>query len=99
MKNNKMSKAKAIKATRRLVADPGCSEHHVGTCFDITVPGKSFASTKQSTWLAEHAWEYGFIQRYAKGKTSITGISNEAWHYRWVGLEHSTIMHNEDLCL
>ena len=99
MKENNLSRSKAITATQRTVADPGTSEHHLGTSFDITVPGKTFAGTKQSDWLAEHAWEYGFIQRYTKEKQSITGFLAEAWHYRWVGVEHSTIMHNEDLCL
>ena len=94
MKNNDLSRSKAISATRRTVADPGCSEHHLGTSFDITVPNKTFVNTDQCKWLEEHAWEYGFIQRYASDKVSITGISNEVWHYRWVGLEHATIMHS-----
>jgi len=93
------STSKARTAALRYVNEPGTSEHQIGVCFDITVPNKTFASTEQSKWLAKHAWEYGFIQRYPGSKSSITGINNEAWHYRWVGIEHSTIMHNEDLCL
>ncbi len=99
MKDNGLSKSKATQAAKKTVADPGTSEHHLGTCFDITVPGKSFAGTKQHKWLAEHCWDYGFILRYTKEKSGITGFSAEAWHYRWVGQPHAQIMHREDLCL
>ncbi len=100
MKTNGLSREKAQKAARNTVADPGCSEHHLGTCFDITVPGTSqFKGTKQHKWLLEHCWEYGFILRYPEDKQSVTGITPEAWHYRWVGLPHSTIMRDENLCL
>ena len=100
MKKNGLSREKAQQAARKTVADPGCSEHHLGTCFDITVPGTDqFKGTKQHKWLLEHCWDYGFILRYPEDKQSLTGIYPEAWHYRWVGLPHSTIMRDEDLCL
>lgn len=99
MKENGLSRSSAISATRRTVADPGTSEHHLGTSFDITVPGKIFKGTKQADWLAENCWDYGFILRYQEHKTSITGFAAEAWHFRWVGKEHSLIMRDEDLCL
>ena len=59
----------------------------------------SFGATKQSIWLRENCWEYGFIIRYPADKTAITGISYEPWHIRYVGTEHSIIMRNENLCL
>ena len=99
MKDNGLSRAKAIQATRKTVADPGTSEHHIGTSFDITVPGVSFKGTRQADWLAEHCWDYGFILRYTKEKESVTGFLAEAWHFRWVGLEHAQIMRRENLCL
>ncbi|MBR4458356.1 MAG: peptidoglycan-binding protein [Clostridia bacterium] len=99
MNSNNLSRAKAQQAARNTAADPGCSEHHLGTCFDITVPGKSFKGTKQAKWLLAHSWEYGFIQRYPEGKSKITGYTSEAWHYRWVGQPHAEIMHRENLCL
>ena len=79
--------------------EPGCSEHQLGLSFDINVPGRSFKGTKQCTWLHEHCWEYGFILRYQEGKEAITGFKAEAWHYRWVGLEHARRMKEENLCL
>lgn len=94
-----LSREKAISATRLTVADPGTSEHHIGTAFDITVPGVSFAGTKQAEWLSEHCWDYGFIQRYTKEKESITGFLAEAWHFRYVGVMDAKIMRDENLCL
>ena len=86
--------------TRQTVADPGSSEHHTGLAFDVAITGESaFGATKQSVWLRENCWEYGFIIRYQADKTSITGISYEPWHIRYVGTEHSVIMRNENLCL
>lgn len=99
MNTNGLSRARAIEATRKTVADPGTSEHHIGTAFDITVPGTTFAGTRQATWLAEHCWDYGFILRYTKEKQDITGFLAEAWHFRYVGTEHSLIMRDENLCL
>ena len=96
---NGLSRADAISATRKTVADPGSSEHHLGTSFDITVPGTSFAGTPQAEWLARNCWDFGFILRYTKEKQSITGFLAEAWHFRYVGLEHSIIMRDENLCL
>ncbi len=85
---------------RQTVADPGASEHHTGLAFDVAVTGEaSFAATKQSVWLAQHCWEYGFIIRYPLDKTAITGISYEPWHIRYVGTAHSLIMRDENLCL
>ena len=93
------SRAKAKSAALRTVAEPGCSEHHLGLAFDINVPGKSFKGTKQQKWLHEHCWEYGFIIRYQEGKESVTGFSAEAWHIRYVGTEHSLYMRDGNLCL
>ena len=93
------SEERAISATRQTVADPGTSEHHLGTAFDITVPGVSFKGTKQAIWLAEHCWEYGFILRYTEEKESITGFLAEPWHFRYVGVEHSIPMRDSGYCL
>lgn len=93
------SEDRAISATRQTVADPGTSEHHLGTSFDITVPGVSFKGTKQANWLAEHCWEYGFILRYTEEKESITGFLAEPWHFRYVGVKHSIPMRDSGYCL
>lgn len=94
-----MTGAQARSAARKLVADPGCSEHHTGLAFDITVPGTSFGGTKQAKWLEEHCWEWGFILRYPADKTAITGITNEPWHFRYVGVDASMEMRETGECL
>ena len=99
-KNEGWSSSKARRAALRSVAEPGCSEHHLGLAFDVNKQGAStFASTKQSAWLNEHCWEYGFIIRYTKEKEKITGFEAEPWHIRYVGVEHAMYMKEHDLCL
>ncbi len=74
------------------VALPGYSEHETGLAMDIVC-------SVTPTWLHEHCWEYGFILRYPEDKSSITGISYEHWHYRYVGTKVSMAMKDTGLCL
>ncbi len=99
IKSNNLSRDKAKSATNLTVALPGTSEHQTGLAFDISVPGKLFKDTEQSKWIAEHCYEFGFILRYTKDKEKITGYIAEPWHIRYVGIEHSQIMHKENLAL
>lgn len=95
-----MSGSQARSATARYVAKPGASEHHTGLAFDLSVPGQEqFSSTKQYRWLAENCWDYGFIIRFTAEKKAITGINDEPWHVRYVGLPHSQIMKETGECL
>ena len=71
---------------------PGCSEHETGLAFDVTTRYDSgtFEDTAQFKWLIEHCWDFGFILRYPKEKTSITGIAYEygfidRFPYEWAG--------------
>jgi len=57
------------------------------------------ASTPEAKWLAEHCEEYGFILRYPEGKTEITGIEFESWHFRYVGKEAAADIMAKDLTL
>jgi len=100
MKNSGLSRSKAKARALRTVAEPGCSEHHLGLAFDITAKGASaFKGTKQYKWLHANCWDYGFIVRYQADKTEITGFDAEEWHIRYVGKEHSLPMKNANLCL
>ncbi len=99
-KNSGWSRSRARRAALNTVAEPGASEHHLGLSFDINVPGaSSFISTRQCKWLHANCWDYGFIIRYQKGKEDITGFAAEAWHIRYVGVEHARVMRDRDLCL
>lgn len=84
---------------------PGASDHNTGLALDIVSvdhPQKNadtFEQTTASQWLAEHAAEYGFIQRYPKDKTEETGMDYEPWHYRYVGVDQATKIKESGLCL
>ena len=82
--------ARAEAATR--VAIPGTSEHQLGLAADIIDTELWALDQEQENlpaqkWLMAHCWEYGFILRYPNGKTDVTGIIYEPWHYRYVGRE------------
>ncbi len=87
------------------LALPGHSEHHTGLAVDLDTynveDGTSggFDGEGEYAWAVDHAWEYGFIQRYPPSKSGITGIDYESWHFRYVGLPHSCVMASENLCL
>lgn len=86
-------------AADRYSARAGYSEHQTGLAFDVNQVDDSFASTPQAKWLAEHAWEYGFIIRYPKGKEGVTGYQYEPWHLRYLGTETAKAVYNSGLCL
>lgn len=86
-----------------IAARPGYSEHHTGYAFDICIfsGGKSraFADEDHYTWIPENCKKYGFIRRYPEGKTDITGITFEPWHFRYVGVPHSYYITENSLVL
>lgn len=74
---------------------PGFSEHHTGRTIDLDNISSSmddFGNTKESKWIAENAYKYGFIVRYPEGFEDITGYMYEPWHITYVGKEISTAM-------
>lgn len=87
-----------IKAST-IVAIPGTSEHNTGLCCDFNTVSSDFADTQMYTWLIEHCYEYGFVERYPQDKQDITGIIWEPWHYRYVGIEAATEMKENGWCL
>lgn len=94
--------AERIAATE--VARPGTSEHHTGLAVDIIdrdypVLDETQEQRPTQQWLLENSWKYGFVLRYPTGKTDITGIIYEPWHYRYVGVDAAKIMYEQDLCL
>ena len=87
-----------------VVARPGTSEHHTGLAVDLQTTGavtleENFADTPAYKWLDEHAEEYGFIERYPKEKSDITGVLWEPWHYRYVGVSNAKAIKTMGICL
>ena len=91
--------------TATMDAYPGGSEHQLGLAVDLgNVSGKCelitcFVEYPTYTWLHEHAHEYGYIERYPKGKESITGIMFSPWHFRYVGIEEAKRIHDSGLTM
>jgi zinc D-Ala-D-Ala carboxypeptidase len=72
-------------------ARPGHSEHQLGTAIDVTSPGWSGrvgdwgTESAEGAWMAEHAWEFGFVMSYPPGGDGTSCFGYEPWHYRWIG--------------
>lgn len=92
------SSREAIKLAREYVAQPGTSEHELGLAVDINA-SNSQMQDKVYSWLQNHSWCYGFILRYPLDKTDITGVSNEPWHFRYVGKDAAKTMKENNWCL
>lgn len=91
--NSGYSSQGALDKVSMEVAVPGTSEHHLGLAVDIS------AGDTVDAWLAENSWRYGFILRYPNGKTDLTGIIYEPWHFRYVGLELAQELYELDMCM
>jgi len=82
-----------------LASKPGHSEHQTGLAIDIMTDRTSdkFENTEEFKWLINNSYKYGYILRYPKDKEKITGYAYEPWHYRYLGVELATKVHNSGL--
>ena len=89
-----------------LSARPGHSEHQLGTAVDfgspelpdiVGVPDIEFHTyfyqTSEGVWLGENAHRFGFTLSYPRDGSDITGFFYEPWHFRYVGVELATALH------
>lgn len=97
---------KGLAFARKYVALPACSEHETGLAIDLAANAPDidficpeFPRSGICQKFREAAPYYGFIERYEKDKEPVTGISEEPWHFRYVGTPHSVIMAKKGLCL
>lgn len=95
-----------------LSAPPGFSEHQLGTVVDFGSPelpeivGQEdvefhtyFYKTSEGLWLKDNAHRYGFTLSYPFEAMETTGFFYEPWHYRYVGVEMATHLHEQGLSL
>lgn len=80
-------------------ADQGYSEHQLGTTVDLITTGiggtlDGFDTTKAYQWLLTNAYKYGFALSYPKNNSYYIF---EPWHWRFVGLELSSYLHENNL--
>ena len=84
-----------------IAARPGYSEHQTGLALDIFCKThttiSNFKDSEAYEWLKNNAYQYGFIERYQKEFENITGFSAEEWHWRYVGVEAATYIHNNNI--
>ena len=100
-------KAKNQKSPTRY-APAGETEHHLGTSIDLY--GNVSSSTpiykiddpqykETYRWIYDNAYKYGFVLRYPEAKSGVTGVTNEPYHFRYVGVAHAEYMTKNNLCL
>lgn len=95
-----------------LSAPPGHSEHQLGTTIDFGSPGLPditgepelqfhtyFFKTQEGAWLLENAHRFGFTLSYPRESFALTGFYYEPWHFRYVGVEMATMLHEQGLFL
>ena len=100
-----MSLDEALSAARAAVASPGYSEHQTAWAVDIRVCpqwngaplAESMEESADGRWLMENCWRYGFIRRYPRADPRDG--SCRAYHLRYVGCAHASLMHALDLSL
>lgn len=100
-----MSLEDALEQARRKVASPGCSEHQTAWAVDLRVchawnaqpDGGALRESEAGAWLVEHAWEYGFIQRWPEADPAED--EHRPYHFRYVGYAHAALMHAMDMSL
>lgn len=82
----------------KYVAQPGHSEHQTGLGIDIaSTTNNVFLNSKEYVWMQDNAYKYGFIMRFPSKYVSITGFNYEPWHYRYVGVDIATYMHENNM--
>ena len=92
--------------SQKYVAPPGCSEHQTGLVIDLGRAAEEidflrpyFPDTGKCGVFRRLAVQYGFIQRYRREKEILTGIAEEPWHFRYVGVPHALLIEANGLCL
>ncbi len=80
----KVARGELIDEILRVMAPPGCSEHHTGRAVDIGTPGceplsERFERTDAYVWLERHAQDFGFSMSYPRDNP--WGFTYEPWHW------------------
>lgn len=80
----KRAQGQALGQILRLLAPPGCSEHHSGRAVDIGAPGyagldTAFEHSAAFGWLWRRGGRFGFALSYPRD--NAWGYSYEPWHW------------------
>jgi D-alanyl-D-alanine carboxypeptidase len=80
-------------------ARAGHSEHQTGLAADLEPTSRKceldqcFDATPEGQWLAANCYKYGFVIRYQKDTTNLTGYEYEPWHVRYIGTDLAAQLH------
>jgi len=92
-----LSNEEAVSIVLKQVQLPGASKYQTGLAIDMSVPeGQEDELAGKIDQLAP---QYGFVLRYPDGKSDITGVDFENWHYCYVGVENAQYMQKHNLIL
>lgn len=96
---NRYVKKDGFKEAETYSARAGYSEHQLGLAVDIVNGKWNYLSEgdKEYTWLINNSYKYGFIIRYPHESEYITGYVFEDWHFRYLGIELATKVHESKL--
>lgn len=95
-----LSADQAFKNANRYSAQPGSSEHQLGTTADVACASAgSFDLTSQcnkAAWefIKSNAHKYGFVISYPEGSEPFTGYIYEPWHIRYIGNDHAQALYD-----
>ncbi len=96
---------RGLEYAQRFSAEPGRSQHQLGTTVDISGPALNWALTQsmgetvEGQWLAENAPTFGFALSYPQGQEGVTGYGYEPWHFRYIGVDAAAEMRDAGLIL
>ncbi|KFF59281.1 hypothetical protein JF66_12545 [Cryobacterium sp. MLB-32] len=95
--------ARGVASADSSIARPGSSEHQTGLAIDVGAESgrcslqACFGDTPEGLWLAENAVRFGFLLRYPADKVAVTGYEFEPWHFRFIGADLATEMHDQGI--
>lgn len=89
----------AVVQAKKHVQPPGCAEHQLPWTVDIRIcrgwdklpEEEALSASEEGRWLTEHAWMYGFIQRW-KDADPLQD-DHRPYCFRYVGEVHARLMH------
>lgn len=83
--NRKKSSGMSLHKIYHMSAPAGFSEHHTGFAVDFTPINSGFAKTKAFAWLKQNANQYGWYQTFTPSYSQKSGVSEESWHWKYLG--------------
>ncbi len=86
---NNYAKEYGLANAKKFSAEPGMSQHQLGTTIDFGTITDADAKTPAGKWLFKNAYKFGWSLSYPRGMEKITGYNWECWHYRYIGIEAS----------